>query len=155
MHSYSRNLIAVEPSFLCCVVGVMEDPNNAVLYYGSESAYTAARWQGSAASATKLDRGAPHTVDELTNPARWLADPLIEDIADLSGDVGSEKTLNYFLGGEVRFSQDIDPQVITSNAAADTVAITTESSEGAEVFNSLVDSFGSISELQHFPVAVV
>lgn len=156
VHSYSRNLIAIEPSFLCCVAGVMEDPNNAILYYGSESEYRSERWRsGSSPGAAVLDRGAPHTVDELTNPARWLADPLVEDIADLSGDIGSEKTINYFLGGEVRFSEDVDPQVITADTAADTLTVTTESSEGAEVFPSLIDSFGSLGELQHFPVAVV
>ena len=159
MHNYgfNRNLIAVEPSFLCIVGGVWEVPNSDAIYdtdwtYGGISV---TRGQAANPSATTLDRGSPHTVDLFRNSKAWIADPTSEDIIGASGSGSSARaSINYWLNGEVRFDRDLDPRRIRHSTGADTdLTLSQESTntEGGEAYETNVNVFIGLAELQHFP----
>jgi hypothetical protein len=161
-HSFQRNYICIEPTWLCLVVAMWEQPNSESIYnqvgLNEPVSWAAERFQGATTSSVgkadngKIDRGEHFTVDEFRNLNAWMVDPTSDDpVGDLDSDSIS---LNYWLNGDVQFDYDWDPIVITGGTdAGSSVTVTPESAsaEGAEAFISNVHSHIGISTLQGFP----
>lgn len=158
-HSYSKNLICIEPSFLIGVAGVWEQPNNDTLY--SSAVGAAIRFQGASNTADNnfIDRGQVFEVDRFSTLDEWLADPTSDDPVGAldpayDSNAGTNRaTLNYWLSGEVSFDYDWDPIVVTGEDAGAGVTINAESSsaEGSEAYLSRVQAWTGVSTLQGFP----
>jgi hypothetical protein len=170
---FNKNLIAIEPSFLCFVAGVWEPPNSGQIYGGLQATpgsdqdpgttgdqvnvdvsqvtnLTLNRYQANAPSSQTLDRGVPKGIENMRSAANWLADPSSEDAI---GDLGDRAALNYWLNGDVSFDFDRDPYTMGFDSTSSTLKRTREGSEGAESFITDVDFHVGVATLQHFPDA--
>ena len=165
-----KNMIAVEPSFLCFIAGIWEQPNSLQIYgvpttldsdkkitdYDTAQGVTATdsagfritRYRGTEPSQTLLDRGAPKDIELFRNANAWLADPVEQDPI---GDIGSRASINYWLNGGVSFDYDYDPIKIAATSSG--VVRQVESHEGGEGFPCMVDFHCGAATLQHFPDA--
>ena len=168
-HTYSsnKNMIAIEPSFLIAIAGVIAEPNSDAVYGtsrqpipGQASFDTRAkrRWRNAEGMPAKvLDRGAPFTVDNLRTAQDWLADPLdsTDPLGQQNSGDASLYTINYFMNGEVGFDRDLDAFTIAAAAGSgnnDGIGIIrSEKGEGEERFVSQVEVFHGGSTLQTFP----
>lgn len=164
--SYQKNLIAVEPSFLCFVAGIWEQPNSLAIYgptdgnptpdeqlgiTGGAGGVTLTRYQGATPAKDVLDRGSPKGVELFRNSAAWLADPTNTDPI---GDIGERASLNYWLTGDVSFDVDYDPvRIIQSGTVGVRRVPEAEDEEGEEAYPMRVDFHVGMSTLQHFPDA--
>lgn len=147
-HSLSKNLICIEPSWLCLVAGVWEQPNNDTVY--SQNTGVDRHQESKPAERNHtIDRGAGFAIDNMRNLDAWLVDPTSTDPV---GDIGNRATLNYWLNGDVQFDYDWDPIVLSGTTSeGPTVAFTTEAVEGSEAYISRLQQHTGVSTLQGFP----
>lgn len=160
-YSFDKNMIAVEPSFLCLVAGVWEQPNDQTVYdygWGQKRYQVSTGFDGNKANPAVLDRGAPNMIDNMRNAQHWLADPTDADpLGTITKSSEQLSTINYWMNGEVRFDKDWDPVKILGSAASTSVegevSEVIESTEGSEAFFSQVLAHHGESVLQEFPDA--
>ena len=162
---WNSNLICVEPSFLVFVAGIWEQPNSKALYsQGPDrtetSAYTvlparSARTGTGLNNNNNLDQGADFDFNQFRNAEAWLADPSsVDPLGSLGGSGAQERhAVQYWLGGEQRFSRDYDPFVLQVSGMGTEHGFSRhrEQDEGSERFVCDLNFYVGLSSLQGFP----
>ena len=147
---WNKNLICVEPCFIVFIAGVWEQPNSETIY-GTENP-AGALVARSERSANNLGRGVDFDFNLFRNAEAWLADPAsVDPIGQLGTGSGHMDSINYWLGGEQRFSRDWDPTTLAVSSGS--LKATNEATEGNEAFVCDLNFHVGTAELQHFPDA--